>query len=1578
MRAGAAGALLAAAAAAAASDCSVTTPHGRVDLSHLPSQTTYMMSGGSGCRPSASGGLACFDPRLGPQARSALLMRWCAWAAQGPAVPPPAQPRSDCGGHAAMVGQDGGCQGAFNYSTYSQENGIQWCKKGERTCDSSSRVLRVAPEELQVEWVLRNPEGSRNLLVRLRCDRRMPRGAHPRPTELIYDYQRAAGGSVTLTTQQGRLVAVVHRAPSERVTVMTFYSGDACPVDPQASERCPWLLGHSGADDIAECRDGSRCNIQDDPSCCEGKAGGRARCPRNLPVMCEQRECAGGNDHCCGFYSHGCRPRPCQPVSALPAPAAPHSGGWRSPSGAHDGFLYLGKGSCADAGLLEPVHSERSYSREDCRGWCAGDDKCTGYAWQSDPRLPWCKLYTTAEVPGASKPAGAAAAGEIETTTKGNCRIACYKKQPQGPSAARGQPHYGWGYELAPDGRCPKGTEPVTSDAECTFAATSVGLEEVSLTVADARRPRGCYLKPHNAQGYRLWFNTAGVTNSSDTARRVLCATPAAHNPSPAAPAPAPAGRREWAVASQEGPQRSACPRLAAGDGSSLGACMGSCDAAPGCNTVNYDTARQGCELLSCSGCGAGSPGGCELTREAADQPQWKGIGPRQVAVLAAGSSSPAPAGVPLYIVGGARGAALSSESAPSPEAKDAPPGLQQQLQYKDQAWAWCFMASAAPGAGLIDVGSLAGTARKWYASTRPGPGMVRFDLWHSGPEKRVWLQQSPHQGLRRTGAERVGQSSLAADFWAEPCGAAPGLAEPRRQWTRVSPADGDGYAAACRPLATGAGWSLGACQAACERTASCDTINYLGAEGTAADHACFLKQCTQCSVRDGCKLQSTAAPFRVYTRLPQPDGYRLVARAVGCAEGARIALGCGECGPMWGGPSACQRLCDATPGCRFAVSYNDSSCRAYSECSGEATAPGRPGAEAAVWAQLSRPSPSPADLPRRTHDRRYERVGYGWCRNEEDPYRGRVNGIRRDFGAALAEQSEATCRAMCDSQDSCVGYAHASDGPIAGRCYVYLGDVLDVATLPAGWGVFQNNHYRIGGSSGGSGILCHRVIGAVGKDPTPNATTLYSVRHVGRGQCVDARGGSYHWVSVLVARRDTCKQLLLRTPRARGVGYEAYNGACNVFFDAGSAPARLEGLDGPQWASRDGSCWVAGSALMAQCRCSKHHWGSHCGSYEGSGPVAGAEQQHAWGGYSLYDDEQPDCYAVETVAPRRCGDGVLAVAGNAGEACDDGNLRDGDGCSSRCSVEPGWRCEGAEDGARSICSRLTEAPATSRPSGSPSAFPTGATGVPSGSPSWGPWTLFPSRAPATTAPSAGPETPSPSRFPVRVPSAAPSPEPKDAFGCTGGESWCVPLLRCIPRSDPQRCVAAAVAILSSCGAPGSCGERCWPEGGPAAASPTAAYYCQVSGECAASEPPADCGPQDDDLPGEWAVGSLLNGQGRGGEGPAMRAADGGGDDTDPADHILAGRMLSMSAPEGGEHHDSERALGAAASLIAGVLVLVAAAAVVLALRWRRASAEAQAKAAAATAALDKGPPPGTTPDATADAAAYAQLPIQA
>jgi len=49
--------------------------------------------------------------------------------------------------------------------------------------------------------------------------------------------------------------------------------------------------------------------------------------------------------------------------------------------------------------------------------------------------------------------------------------------------------------------------------------------------------------------------------------------------------------------------------------------------------------------------------------------------------------------------------------------------------------------------------------------------------------------------------------------------------------------------------------------------------------------------------------------------------------------------------------------------------------------------------------------------------------------------------------------------------------------------------------------------------------------------------------------------------------------------------------------------------------------------------------------------------------------------FELEVICERaRCGDGQL----DQGEACDDGNSSDGDGCSASCAVEEGYRCTGA------------------------------------------------------------------------------------------------------------------------------------------------------------------------------------------------------------------------------------------------------------------------------------------------------------
>lgn len=61
-----------------------------------------------------------------------------------------------------------------------------------------------------------------------------------------------------------------------------------------------------------------------------------------------------------------------------------------------------------------------------------------------------------------------------------------------------------------------------------------------------------------------------------------------------------------------------------------------------------------------------------------------------------------------------------------------------------------------------------------------------------------------------------------------------------------------------------------------------------------------------------------------------------------------------------------------------------------------------------------------------------------------------------------------------------------------------------------------------------------------------------------------------------------------------------------------------------------------------------------------------------------------------------KCGDGVrlspenFSLYGVTLEECDDGGVEDGDGCSSECKVEPGWKCSGGKWNSPDSCERIT------------------------------------------------------------------------------------------------------------------------------------------------------------------------------------------------------------------------------------------------------------------------------------------------
>ena len=68
---------------------------------------------------------------------------------------------------------------------------------------------------------------------------------------------------------------------------------------------CEWLIP-TEYDHYFQCQDGSFCKgFPHNLECCNSH-GGRARCPRNEPVMCADKRCAGGNDHCCSVSAQQC------------------------------------------------------------------------------------------------------------------------------------------------------------------------------------------------------------------------------------------------------------------------------------------------------------------------------------------------------------------------------------------------------------------------------------------------------------------------------------------------------------------------------------------------------------------------------------------------------------------------------------------------------------------------------------------------------------------------------------------------------------------------------------------------------------------------------------------------------------------------------------------------------------------------------------------------------------------------------------------------------------------------------------------------------------------------------------------------------------------------------------------------------------------------------------------------------------------------------------------------------------------------------------------------------------------------
>jgi cysteine-rich repeat protein len=100
--------------------------------------------------------------------------------------------------------------------------------------------------------------------------------------------------------------------------------------------------------------------------------------------------------------------------------------------------------------------------------------------------------------------------------------------------------------------------------------------------------------------------------------------------------------------------------------------------------------------------------------------------------------------------------------------------------------------------------------------------------------------------------------------------------------------------------------------------------------------------------------------------------------------------------------------------------------------------------------------------------------------------------------------------------------------------------------------------------------------------------------------------------------------------------------------------------------------------------------------------------QDGAGGIHGWYVDDLQAYYC------QSCGNGLL----NEGEVCDDGNGRNGDGCSNLCQIEPGWFCKapvsavGTQPAAPSSCLNLTTAACQEQRLAIPDNTPAGATSI--------------------------------------------------------------------------------------------------------------------------------------------------------------------------------------------------------------------------------------------------------------------------
>eukprot|EP00403_Amphidinium_massartii_P017752 CAMPEP_0178411956 /NCGR_PEP_ID=MMETSP0689_2-20121128/21762_1 /TAXON_ID=160604 /ORGANISM="Amphidinium massartii, Strain CS-259" /LENGTH=719 /DNA_ID=CAMNT_0020033179 /DNA_START=152 /DNA_END=2308 /DNA_ORIENTATION=+ len=110
-----------------------------------------------------------------------------------------------------------------------------------------------------------------------------------------------------------QLMDLVSTSSDEKCNTLDLPSYAECfAMDlPRNTYACPWVED-SGENQILECMDGTRCHVEIDTwACCSLVHRGRARCPADLPVMCNT-VCGGSeNEYCCGT---DCEERVCSPL----------------------------------------------------------------------------------------------------------------------------------------------------------------------------------------------------------------------------------------------------------------------------------------------------------------------------------------------------------------------------------------------------------------------------------------------------------------------------------------------------------------------------------------------------------------------------------------------------------------------------------------------------------------------------------------------------------------------------------------------------------------------------------------------------------------------------------------------------------------------------------------------------------------------------------------------------------------------------------------------------------------------------------------------------------------------------------------------------------------------------------------------------------------------------------------------------------------------------------------------------------------------------------------------------------------